>query len=573
MNKETQSIANDFFAQCTPILASRTLEVEIATASRVGLDGATIEKTSIDEAGELVIDMTDGRSIHAGPVVGKIGLKGLAHFDTIPQSSPEPQLYVASGKGVYGYFRNRWNQPLQIDRDETIAFFYCPSGGTAWDYSEMTFALDAYRKKGDPTFLSSKAPAFSNYPPAVEPVEGLYDEATGRFHLAEGQTTVSSQEEIFGRIVYTGCSHILIGFNLSYAVYLETATGKCLCMDVFSRATHYHDEPFAATGITKKYVRVNTYHPDSMVIDIEESDNGYEYVPYTRVNRGAREGLFITFRTIGFYRPEGSESEPKILSIGRSDRLMADEVPLVAHPEPGAFEVFVPSDNFAGMARRRINPAGKNFAGKRIVLYGDSLSADYGIRPGTYAGLVRRKFGTDDVIGYGQVGEMLGSLTNDKSDSLTDDQQIGHIVSLAPDLLILQGGASDYRHNVPLGDLRGEIENPEYVKTATGGLRYLFHHFMKNLPCHSKILFVTPSPGVNDLVGNSLGYTLPDYLDYFRIVCTEYHVPVCDLWTTVCWSTYNESREPRYTIDGVHLSPEGYDRVTDLLLSEAARYC
>ena len=577
MNNQHSPLQTGFFDGCTAVPANRTLEVEIATAARVGLDGATIASATVNATGELVIAMTDGRSLNAGPVVGKIGLKGIAHFDTMPQSSPEPQLYVASGRGTYGYFRNRWGQPTQIDRDNTIAFFYCPAGGTAWDYTEMTIELGAYRKKCDLTYLSSKSPVFSNYPPAVEAVDGLYDEATGHFRLAEGQTTVTSQTEVFGRIVYTDCTHIMIGFNLSYVLYLEVATGKCLCMDVFTKATHHHPEPFAENGIAKKYVRVNTYNADSMIIDIEESDNGWDYSPYARVNRGAWDGLFITYRTIGFYRPEGSLNEPKILSIGRSDRLMLDEVPMLSGTGPEAFEVLVPSDNFAGVARRKIATGGKSFAGKRIALYGDSISNDYGITPGTYAGFIKRKFGTDDVVGHGQTGEMLGSKTNDKSDSLTDDQQIGYIASLRPDLLIFQGGTSDYWHGVPLGDYYGDIESTAYVKTTTGGLRYLLHHLTKNLPRHSKVLFVTPPPGVyagvSDAAANAAGHRMDEYVRRFRDICAEYHVPVCDFWATAGWPVYHENVEPKYTVDGVHLSPEGYDRMTDLLIAEASRYC
>lgn len=576
MTDKTENTQNDFFSCCASVQANRTLEVEIATASRVGLDGATIGSASINDGGQLVITMTDGRSINAGAVVGKTALKGVAYFDTIPQSSPEPQLYVAFGKGTYGYFRNREGQPMQIDHDNTIVFFYCPANGAAWECTEMVLEMNAYRKKCDLTFLSSKAPVFSNYPPAVEAVEGLYDEATGRFNLAEGQTTVASQYEIFGQIVYTGCSHIMIGFNLSYALYLEVGTGKCLCMNVLTKAMHYHSEAFAEKSITKKYVRVNTYYPDSMIIDIEESDNGLDYTPYARINRGAWDGLFITYRTIGFYHPEGSENEPKILSIGHSDRLMTDELPVLSQDsEP--FEVLVPSDNFAGIARRKISPGGKNFAGKRIVLYGDSIGNDYGIEAGTYAGFIRQKFGTGDVICYGQSGEMLGSFTDDKSDTLTDDQQIGYISSLEPDLLILQAGSSDYWHGVHLGEYRGSVDDPDYVTTTTGGLRYLLYHLTKNLPRKCKVLFVTPPPGiyegVSDLGKNSAGFRMTDYLGYFRDVCAEYHVPVCDFWASAGWSTYHENLDPSYTIDGVHLSAEGYDRMTDLLFSEASRLC
>lgn len=568
---------NDFFAGCASVPANRTLEVDIATAARVGLDGASVTGASVDTAGELHIEMSDGRTVNAGRVLGASGLKGIAHFDTVPTGSPDPQLYIAAGKGAYGYFRNRWGQPIQVDTENTIAFFFCPGNAVAWDVWEMKLDLSGYKKKNELTFLSSKAPVFSCYPPAVEAVEGLYDEATGRFRLPEGETTVTSQNEVFGEIVYTDCTHIMVGFNLSYALYLEVATGRCLVMDVFTKETHYHDEPFAPDGITKKYVRVNNYNADAMIIDVEQSDDGYRYTPYARINRGVWPGLFITFRTIGFYRPAGSTNEPKILSIGASDRLMLGEVAVLTDPDPGLFEVLVPSDNFAGVARRQISLGGKSFAGKRIVLYGDAMTNEYGVAPGTYVDRVKKKFGTDDVIQSGHSGEMLGSATNNKSDSLTDDQQIGFVTSSNPDLLILMGGSDDYWHGIPLGEYYGSVESAAYVKTTTGGLRYLLHHFTKNLPRHCKVLFVTPPPGtyrgVSDMTPNSAGHRMDEYVKRFRNICAEYHVPVCDFWALGGWSSHNENVAPYYTTDGVHLSPAGYDRLTDLLITEAARYC
>ncbi|MDR0953909.1 MAG: hypothetical protein LBM20_00815, partial [Rikenellaceae bacterium] len=130
-------MVTDFFENCACAPANRTLEIEIASASRVGLDGVSVAEVAVNAAGELVIEMSDGRTVNAGRVMGASGLKGIAQFDTQPTVSPDPQLYIAVERGVYGYFLNRWGAPLQVGMDQSIALFFCPAGETAWDVSEM----------------------------------------------------------------------------------------------------------------------------------------------------------------------------------------------------------------------------------------------------------------------------------------------------------------------------------------------------------------------------------------------------------------------------------------------------
>lgn len=219
---------------------------------------------------------------------------------------------------------------------------------------------------------------------------------------------------------------------------------------------------------------------------------------------------------------------------------------------------------------------GLTYAGRRIALYGDSIVADYGTAAGTFAAAIRTRFGTNDVVSHGQIGEMLGSLREDWSDSLTDEQQIGYLVARQPDLLIIMAGSGDYWHGVPLGDFDGDIENPEYLRTTTGGLRYLLHHFTKNLTREARMLFATPPPGfyngVPDTTPNAAGHRMGEYAERLRKICAEYHVPVCDFWSTAGWAAAREAEEPYYTVDGVHLSAAGCDRLAGRLFAEVQRY-
>lgn len=565
---------NEIFSGATVVPAGEALEVEIALADRVGLDGVSVVAAEIDPGGNLEMRLSDGTSLNAGRALGNSGLTGIAVFDTVPSPLPDPQIYVACGAGTYAHFPDAQGQPIVVANDNTIALFFCAGGGTTWEATEMNIDMTGYRPKDTPTYLSTEPPVFSFYPPSADAVPGCYDEATGKFTLPEGQHTITSQTEIFGKIVYKDCTHIMLGFNLEYTIYLEVATGRCMAMNTVTKELVYDSTPIASVGVSKKYVRVNTYNNASMIIDVEQSDDGIDYVPYATVNRGTRPGLFITYRTIGFYQTGDTDS--KIISIGASDRFMLDKVVLSEGDTPDDLEVLVPSDNFAGLMRKKIELRKKPFADKRIVLYGDSITDEYGASAGSYTDKIKAKFSTQSVKKFGYVARALGSNVQDRSDALTDDVNIGALVAADPEVLIILAGTNDYWSNMPIGDYYGSVENAAYVRTTSGGLRYLLHHLIKNLSSDCRILFCTPVPGYynghNDMAPNTQGVCMDEYVKRIKDICAEYHVPVCDVWGAIGWSPDNEGRQKKYTTDGIHLSDAGYERLTTFQYADAERY-
>jgi lysophospholipase L1-like esterase len=360
---QTPEIHNDYCAGSAPAPASRTLEVDIVSAARIGTDGVSITFASVDERGELLLALSNGTVLNAGRVTGSPGLAGIAHPDTIPAPSADPQLYIALDQGTYGHFADRQNRPVKIDRENTVVFLFRAAGATNWDRSEMALG---------------------------------------------------------------------------------------------------------STG------------------------------------------------------------------------------------------------------------SGQSFAGKRIVLYGDMIVTEAQVAPGTCAGLIRQKFGTDRVTVSGFDGCLAGVLA-DRSDSLAADGRIDTILALEPDLLILLGGTKDYWTGMPLGELYGDLGDAAYLRTVTGGLRHLLRRLRDELPAGVRMLFCTPAPsaafGMTDLDLNVDRRRMSDCVQRLKAVCADYHVPVCDAWANADWSNERESRQPRFTTDGIHLSAEGYGRLADLLLVEARRSC
>lgn len=357
----TRNRTDDFFNGCDPVPAGRTLEVDIATASRVGLDGVSVDRATVDRRGHLLLALSDGSSLDAGRVVGPAGLSGLAHPDTIPAPSADPQLYIATAKGVYGHFRDGLDRPVEIAAEGTVGFLFRPGGDNeAWEYTAMTL-------------------------------------------------------------------------------------------------------------------------------------------------------------------PGGGSARP--------------------------------------------------FAGKKIVLYGDGILLGEGATEA-----VRQAFGTDEVTVTGFDRTLAcASPAVTRIDSLTDDKKIDAALALAPDLLVVLAGTNDFWNHKSPGDLYGSIADTAYLKTTTGGLRYLLDRIGGSLSATARVLFCTPTPGTvsgrADTEPNGPGLRMADCTERLRAVCGEYHVPVCDAWATAGWSAAAESGAPRFTTDGLRLSAEGYGRLAALLAAEAERYC
>lgn len=571
----------------TPAQAGPGLDVEFTVATRIGIDGkdgfdgqdgrdgrdgqdgVSVMDAVITPGGNLEISLSDGRTVNAGLAIGKGGLAGIATPSTLPAASSLPQLYIATGAGTYTNFKNESGAPLVINASNAIGFFFRAADDKPWNFSLINIDLTGYTPREAVIHLSSEAPDFACYPYSEE-AEDFYNPATGVFTLPEGIKTIASKTEVFGKIVYQDCTHILLGFSLETVTYLEVATGRRMIINVATKAITY-GTPISQTGIAGKYVRVDTRHFDAMEVEIEQSDNGIDYTHYATVDREVRYGWTtnsLRYRSIGFYQEEGTKS--KILSIGTGTRLMLDNI-AEDTSDSDSIEVLIPSANFAGIAKRRIHLP-KNSVAKtsqpRIVLFGDSITQEFGVPAGTYTDLIKSRFNASQVTALGYAGHKYGHDDSISSDTLCDNAKFAAIAAESPDLVLILAGSNDYWHGNMLGDEEGDFRSDAYRKTTSGGMRYTLSCLQASLGAGCRIIVCTPPPGYmngqSDMGLNAQGLKMKAYVERIKTIAGEFHIPVCDFWGQAGWSPEREATAPKYTTDGIHLSAEGYERLTAL---------
>ncbi len=339
------------------VTAGDRMEVEIGLTGRIGIDGISVTRAQIAEDGNLHLDLSNGIVIDAGRALGPGGVHGLAGTDTEPEFSPDSRVYIGSGRGTYANFRDRNGQPIRIEKENCIVFFHSRGNESVWDYNELELDMSDYQPKHTFTHLSTGMPPFTSYPYDVTPLPDCYDPLTGKFSFPPQCRNLTSQTEFFGKTVYRDCQYILIGFNMDRMFYLETATGACMLMNTVDKTCFYHELPFAAEGISMPLVRVDSHSEASQVITVEQSENGIDYHPYAVIDRNERYLYPIDFRSIGFFQPD-ENTEPKILSVGMTDRLSLDEVARDTDTRQEVFEVISPADNTAGIKRQTISLQG-----------------------------------------------------------------------------------------------------------------------------------------------------------------------------------------------------------------------
>ena len=89
-----------------------------------------------------------------------------------------------------------------------------------------------------------------------------------------------------------------------------------------------------------------------------------------------------------------------------------------------------------------------------IVLYGDSITAEYGAPEGSYTQLVQQKFHADTVYRHGYCGHRYSrDVSAAHGGPSWLGTYVGEVCSHADaDLIILFAGTNDYGHGMPLGE-------------------------------------------------------------------------------------------------------------------------
>lgn len=227
----------------------------------------------------------------------------------------------------------------------------------------------------------------------------------------------------------------------------------------------------------------------------------------------------------------------------------------------------------AGTAFLRVNEPGatiKNAArkfekypweGKRVALYGDSITVDY--QSATYAAMVKKLSKATTVGRYGQSGGAFAA-------TLQSSIFLDPLIAFNADLVVVHSVNSHRGNYAP-----GTIASPPGEGSEIGGLKKIFNALItanKNV----KIVFCTPlgygdvKPlGFPDSFGstapNPLGLYVSDYIKGQIELCRCWGIPVVDLSSLCGFRDVVESSPERvYTLDGVHPNATGYGVMTNL---------
>ncbi len=131
------------------------------------------------------------------------------------------------------------------------------------------------------------------------------------------------------------------------------------------------------------------------------------------------------------------------------------------------------------------------------------------------------------------------------------------------DVYVLFGGVNDFSRNVPLGQM-GSVDTHEFY----GALDYLVRTIAARSP-EARLVVMTPckTSGIvaKDIPGsfeeNHLGLTQEPYVNAVREVADRYSLPVIDLYAGSGISPFLPEHRERYMPDGLHYSPDGYERL------------
>lgn len=206
---------------------------------------------------------------------------------------------------------------------------------------------------------------------------------------------------------------------------------------------------------------------------------------------------------------------------------------------------------------------------RHIVLYGDSITAEYGAPEGSYTHLVQQKFDADTVYRHGYCGHRYSravSATHGGPSWLGSyvDEVCSHADA---DLIILFAGTNDYGHSMPLGE-----PGDTTTTTSCGGLRYILDYLITHTDAPVMLCMPFPNGAVHSLstLPNEQGLVMADYVEAFKVVAASDsyrgRVYVNDTFADCGFSPEGEVVDSLrvYTTDGLHLSTVGYERLTDL---------
>ncbi len=206
---------------------------------------------------------------------------------------------------------------------------------------------------------------------------------------------------------------------------------------------------------------------------------------------------------------------------------------------------------------------GSPLAGKKVLVLGDSVSADaYGNYAKWVTVLRDEGFFPSDVLNNSQHATgFVARYTGDSADAQNDfiDRITAVTDKSSYDLVVVFGGINDYIQSIPLGGGTGETDRDTYFKPAVD---YFFTYLIQNFT-QARIAVLSPLRTYN-VYKNTAGVYQTAYADYIRSVAKSYCLPVLNLTEESGFCPFVETFRNRWTLipsgytsaDGVHPNRE-----------------
>lgn len=171
---------------------------------------------------------------------------------------------------------------------------------------------------------------------------------------------------------------------------------------------------------------------------------------------------------------------------------------------------------------------------------GDSITAQ-----ATYINTLKNELQLASLYNYGVSGSSIAKDSASDSDAFCVRVDSMNLTGVT--MITVLGGTNDYQKNISIGQ-----SSDTSLTTFYGAVKYVINKLVSTRP-KATIIFMTPTK--RNLSGdpangiNQAGHTLKDYRDVIIEVCSDYSIPVLDLWADSGMNTINLSN---YTVDGLH---------------------
>lgn len=209
----------------------------------------------------------------------------------------------------------------------------------------------------------------------------------------------------------------------------------------------------------------------------------------------------------------------------------------------------------------------KYFAGKKVVSYGDSISAHATLNPGEkdYVDLL------SEVLGFTatHLGRNSSRLTGKPPVETVvrpgvDLMTANRAVNAAADVAIIAYGTNDYNVNVPIGSEDDTYERWQDVDTFKGAIRFAVETLRAHNP-DIRIVFLTPIYR-NNRPQNEIGLRLTDYCDAVTALADKFGYLAIDMYNGVGFDETNFYSRSKYTLDQLHPNAIGHAKMAQYIL-------